>query len=145
MSKIVFDVISKCNAVEKPMNILIHEFDIDTELEISKTGHNFYRLNMSGEDEDRFTENFFILPKQEVLFCFDYDLFIFKSGTIQQDLLQSIQQRFNLPLLVIDEACKDKELIQQNVIVTNIVNKDDENFVNDWTKLLDKTKEVYSQ
>jgi len=97
---------------------------------------------MSGDHEEKFTENFFILPKQEVLFCFDYDLFIFKNGTIQQDLLNSIQQRFNLPLLIIDEE-SNGTIEREGFVTTNIVNKNDENFIANWTELLNKIKEVY--
>ena len=47
MSKVVSKIINKCNnSEEAKLNILIHQFDIDTELAISKTGHNFFRVQI---------------------------------------------------------------------------------------------------
>lgn len=141
MSKLVSNILDKCNNSEKKkLNILIYEFDTETELAISNTGHNFYRINIADRTVANLPNNFFILPKQQILFCFDYDLLIFKNGTVNQEFLASIQQQLQLPLLIIDEKL---DLMGEGTAFTTKSNPNDDNFVDDWNKLLNKFEEVY--
>lgn len=140
MSKIVSKILKQCNSDTKKLNILIHEFDIETELEISKTGHNFYRVNILGNDEDRYTENFFILPKQQILFCIDYDMLIIKNGHANQEFLNDIGRQLQLPLLIIDE---ERSMKSDVFALTNLSDKNEDGFVDKWNKLLQEFKEVY--
>ena len=140
MSRLVSKIIKQCNNNTKKMNILIHEFDIETELEISKTGHNFYRINISGNDENKFTENFFILPKQQVLFCIDYDMLIVKNGHFTKEFLNDIMRQLQIPLLIID---KEHNINNDNYAFTNLDDKSLDGFVDKWNKLLHDFKEVY--
>ena len=134
MSKLVSKIIDKCNVAKREkLNILIHEFDIETELKISETGHNFYRINISDKDTDRYTDNFFILPKDEILFCFDYDLILFKNGTISEQTLNDLNQQLQVPIIVIDD---NDSFIKDNFEVTNVSDPKSENFVQQWTNIL---------
>ena len=140
MSKLVSKILKQCNADTEKLNILIHEFDIETELEISKTGHNFYRVNVLGNDEDRYTENFFILPKQQILFCIDYDMLIIKNGHATQEFLNDIGRQLQLPLLIIDE---ERSMNGDTFALTNLGDKNVDGFIDKWNKLLQEFKEVY--
>ena len=141
MSKLVSKILDKCNVTEKKkLNILIYEFDPKTEIAISQTGHNFYRINLSDTHVPNLPNNFFILPKQQILFCFDYDLLIFKNGTVNQEFLTNIQQQLQLPLLIIDDQL---DIMKEGTAFTTKSNPNDDNFVEDWNKLLNKFEEVY--
>lgn len=141
MSKLVSNILDMCNNSQKrKLNILVYEFDINTEVEISKTGHNLYRVNISDEHVDNLPENFVILPQQQVLFCFDYDLIIFKNGTMNKEFLDGIQQQLRLPCLIIDENINE---MREGVAFTTNSDPNSNNFVDEWTKLLDKFEEVY--
>jgi hypothetical protein len=141
MSKLVSSILDRCNNSEKrKLNILIYEFDISTEIAISKTGHNIYRINLSDTQFDNLPENFVILPHQQVLYCFDYDLIIFKNGTMNREFLDGIQQQLRLPCLIIDENINE---MREGVAFTTKSDANSDDFVDEWTKLLDKFEEVY--
>lgn len=140
MSKLVSRVIKKCNEDSKKMNILVHEFDIETELMISKTDHNFYRINISGRDEDKCTRNFFILPQNQILFCIDYDMLIVKNGHATQEFLGEIYSTLQLPLLIIDDKVS---MNSENYALTNLCDRNLDGFVDKWEKLLQEFREVY--
>jgi hypothetical protein len=141
MSRIVSKILDKCNSEVKPLNILIHAFDIETEIEISKTGHNFYRvIKEEGRVED-LPENFFILPPQQILFCFDYDMILFKNKTVDNGFVSEISQALKVPILIIDEKATND--MNESYAVTNMSNSKEKDFVENWKKLLDEFKEVY--
>lgn len=142
MSKLVSDILSKCNTanVEKKLNILVYPFDIATEIKISETGHSLYRLNLSKEEVGDTPDNFFILPLGEIPFCFDYDLIIFRNGSMPEESFQKLVNDLQLPFIVIDSNDSIKE---EKYVITNVHDKDDPEFLEQWEKLLQEFKEVY--
>mgnify|MGYP001366806034 FL=1 len=142
MSKIVSNILKKCNTrgVESPLNILVYPFDIPTECKLSETGHNFYRLNLSKETVNNLPENLFVLPLGEIPFCFDYDMIIFRNGSMPQESFQKLVSDLQLPFIVIDNTSSVKE---DEFLITNIHNKDEDTFVEQWKQLLKEFKEVY--
>jgi hypothetical protein len=141
MSRIVSKILDRCNSEVKPLNILIHAFDLATELEISKTGHNFYRVNTVAEEVKDIPKNFFVLPPQQILFCFDYDMMVFKNKTVEDGFVREVSQALRVPILIIDERASND--MNESYAVTNIVNSKEKDFVDNWKNLLNEFKEVY--
>lgn len=146
MSKVVSKIINKCNnSEEAKLNILIHQFDIDTELAISKTGHNFFRVQIDDSkdviDKAKEYTNFFILPIGQVPFCFDYDMIIAKNSTFSQKFLEDMHYRLEIPFLIIDQ---EREEFEERMAFTTRQDKDSEDFIEHWTILLEKFRGIYT-
>lgn len=146
MSKVVSKIIDKCNnSGDAKLNILLHEFDIETELAISKTGHNFFRVQLQPDENivSKTAEypNFFVLPVGQVPFYIEYDMIVAKNGSFSEKFLQDMHHTLQLPFLIIDP---EREEFDQNMAFTNKQDKNSDSFIEDWKELLEKFRGIYT-
>ena len=137
MNSLVSKIILSCNSKKEKLNILVSPFVLETEKEICKTGHNFYRINNQEDNNlEGLPENLFILPKEVLPLAFDYDLFIARDGTLSDDMLGQIVNAIQTPVIIITDRT-DEHNNNPNLILSDLYDHTKEDFVKQWTKLLE--------
>jgi glycosyltransferase involved in cell wall biosynthesis len=90
-------------------NILTFPTHERYETQLSKTGHNFYALNIKdankwNESQTPIPNNYYILPENQVCEYINYDFILVQSRYWQYELASKINTNLQLPVIVLDHT-----------------------------------------
>jgi len=90
-------------------NILTFPTHERYETQLSKTGHNFYALNIKdgkkwNESQTPIPNNYYILPENQVCEYLNYDFILVQSRYWQYDIVSKINKNLQLPIIVLDHT-----------------------------------------
>jgi glycosyltransferase involved in cell wall biosynthesis len=90
-------------------NILTFPTHERYETQLSKTGHNFYALNIKdakswNESQTPIPENYYILPENQVCEYINYDFILVQSRYWQYEIVSKINRNLQLPVIVLDHT-----------------------------------------
>lgn len=93
----------------KPYNILTFPTHERYETQLSKTGHNFYALNIKdgkkwNESQTPIPHNYHILPENSVCEFLNYDFILVQSRYWQYEIASKINRGLQLPMIVLDHT-----------------------------------------
>lgn len=107
----VREYVERCNQTQEKnrCNCLIFTTNEEYEIELCKSGHNFYALNLEGfkewdREEYDLPSNYSILPKSNVPQWINFNVIIVQHKLGQYRQAMEIKNLLNIPMIVVEHS-----------------------------------------